>query len=116
MSVPKTFDEAVEELFDTLSEDDLHYIRSLPPNKIRALGHHTVGRAIRNNWGFWTGEGELFHHMKALGFTHPDDMSGAIIDAVICKVQGKEFNLDAEIQRYKEYWGKMKDLLETNQP
>ena len=106
--IPKTFDEAVQELFGSLSEDNLQNIRHLNPEQTRAFGHHTVGRAIRNNWGFWTGEGELFHYMKALGFTHPDDMSSAIIDAVICKAQGKEFNLDAEIQRYKEYWGKMK--------
>ena len=99
--VPETFDEAVQVVIDELAPDDHTLINEMPIEICLATGQQTIGDCIRKDWGLWDGEGKLFHCLKDLGLTHPEDMSAVILTAVICKVHGKEFNLKSEVQKYK---------------
>ena len=73
---PETIEEAMDKLDSMLSIDDKDSIKT---NSSYAF-HHTLGRYIRNEWGFWNDE---LNKLKSLlikeGFRHPDGMSDFII-------------------------------------
>lgn len=78
--------------------------------------HDTVGRWMRNNWGLWAGcgacpieEAPLYYWFYRQGLIHPDDISGVILKATWSKHLGKEYDLQADIARYQEYWDKIKN-------
>jgi hypothetical protein len=101
--VPETFEEAVQEISDELNESEL------PTEQANvAFYHHGYGTALRNEWGLWT-DSVLAKHMKQrFGIGHADDMSGLIMGKAFADYRGEEFDIDAEIQRYKEHWKRLK--------
>lgn len=42
--------------------------------------HFGLGMWMRNNWGLWRGKSRLLPFFEAKGITHPDEMSGYILD------------------------------------
>jgi hypothetical protein len=72
--------------------------RFLPPTQQATLAapdgaidaHFSLGMFIRNNWGLWR-EGPLFRTMYAMGFRHPDDMSGAILEGFAAHERGESY-------------------------
>ena len=80
-NIPKTLEEAIIELDKELSSDDKSFLLENGSLSV----HHSLGRWIRNNWGFW-GDPEYSELKKSLlgqGFEHPDDMSNYIIEEYI---------------------------------
>jgi len=104
MDKPRTIEECMK-AFDIvlLPADQLEFVQASKDDLI--MLHHSLGRWIRNNWGLWE-EGELFHHMKSLGFIHPDDMSQSIIVEYWNRLHGQPSQLKEDIAHYKEYWEK----------
>ena len=82
--IPKTLEEAVQQLDAMLSDDDKEY---LVENGAISV-HHTLGRWIRNEWGLWEGS-ELKESLEKEGFSHPDDMSNHIIERLIEKIKNE---------------------------
>lgn len=83
-----------------------------------AANHRGAGRYIRNHWSLWTNpqyDTPLRDHMLELGFTHADDMSSAILQGAWCKHHGLEFDLEASVQEFKEYWENMTTTEGTEQ-
>lgn len=81
-TVPTTPAEAIQVLDILLSDDDKDYLRTTKNAAI--MVHHSLGRWIRNNWGLWADEpNELKSYFINKGVTHPDDMSGEILDAYV---------------------------------
>lgn len=79
MPIPTTLDEAFEALDKMLCDEDREYLQK-HPDKAPTKLHHSLGRHLRNNWGFWT-ESALKTHLRTVhGIKHPDDMSGFILD------------------------------------
>lgn len=37
--------------------------------------HFNLGRQIRNKYGFWKGDTDLYKHFISIGITEPDEMS-----------------------------------------
>ena len=106
MSKPSTLNECIKALESLLSsEDQLKFIKSSKDDLIKY--HHGLGQWIRNNWGLWKG-GPLLEHMKELGFTHPDDMSQAIIVEYWNRLNGFHSDLTKDAQEAKEFWDKQK--------
>ena len=72
--------------------------------------HHGLGRALRNELLFGrdiekNGKSPVHCYFEQqLGIDQPDDISGIIIEALWCKVNGEEFDLAAKVQYYKAYW------------
>ena len=80
-TIPTT-EEVIQVLDILLSDDDKDYLRTEKNAAIKV--HHSIGRWIRNNWGLWVDEpNELKIHFINKGVTHPDNMSGEILDAYI---------------------------------
>lgn len=86
---PTTPEEAIQVLDAMLPEEDKEYLRTEKNAAIKC--HHSLGRWIRNNWGLWAEEpNELKTHFINKGVTHPDDMSGEILDAYVEYLKSNE--------------------------
>lgn len=88
-TVPTTPEEAIQVLDILLSDDDKDYLSTEENAAINV--HHSIGRWIRNNWGLWVEEpNELKTYFINKGVTHPDDMSGEILDAYVEYLKSNE--------------------------
>lgn len=68
------------------SADTKQRFAALPARQV-ILTHMSVGMWIRNNWGLWRG-GPLREFFTARQVTHPDSMSGLILDAYWLREHG----------------------------
>ena len=84
---PRTYEAAVECL-DKILPPEHQAALAAPDGAIEA--HFGLGMFLRNNWGLWH-EGPLYSSMRAMGFTHPDDMSGAILDGFAARERGESY-------------------------
>lgn len=91
--VPNSVAEALHALDELLGSYEKLYIL-----EHGAIGvHHTIGRAIRNEWGFWcvplcddnSDTTPLVSELMELGFTHPDDMSNYILEQYVEQLKKK---------------------------
>lgn len=100
--IPKTLEEAVDILFNSIDENDA---KAIEKEKITFSSlHHSLGRQIRNNWGLW-GDSILAKHFKVrFGLGHADDMSGIILRMLDAKYFNKEFDLARKVEFYHSYW------------
>jgi hypothetical protein len=105
INIPVDLDGSNNELSNLLNDDDIEYIRV--GRLTTAQLHHSLGRWIRNNWGLWAKDSEIFQFFSDLGLHHPDDMSSIILDSFAAKLKGEEFDLDGAVKYYQEYWKKM---------
>lgn len=106
--VPISFDDALKELDYMLPPEAKRDIKNCTIGDMLSY-HDGFGTWIRNNWCLWRG-GALADDMKRLGFTHPDDMSGAIFDSYWLKVHGKPIEIKAQSKKYQKYWNMVKQM------
>ena len=100
VKIPTTLQEAVDSIIKDLSDEDLDYI-------IENDSHASFdfGMGIRNKYGLWKPDSPLRLWFKEnLKISHPDDISGTIIQAVFCDVRGIPFDIDAHIESYAKHW------------
>jgi len=102
--VPTTINEAVEMLFNALSDSDREDVKKHPPEAV----HFTLGMYLRNGWSLWERDMPLnrdFRERFKL-FGHGDDVSGMILKSVWAKVCG--LNVEeiqkAEAEHYRQHW------------
>lgn len=79
---PKTKAEAVEILKGKMSEEDLKELAATPKDELGGKYHFGLGLYIRNGFGIWRGNKPLWDDLTHGEPTHPDDLSGIIIDAL----------------------------------
>jgi hypothetical protein len=109
---PATLEEAHEQLERLLPPGELAKIDAMRSEDEMIKYHRGIGMGMRNGWGLWKG-GPLAKHMNKLGFYHPDDMSGVILETFWCKRHKKEFRLKERAAYYEAYWKAVKDPGET---
>lgn len=90
-NLPRTVDEAVDQLMAQMSPDDLTAIREMSVNDLISL-HFSLGMTIRNQFGLWRGNDALLESCASVrgvpsGFFHPDSASGVIIEALWRRLQ-----------------------------
>ena len=107
-NIPNALDEAVAMLYAALSEKDKQYIQQDP--NWAEKSHHDFGLYLRNFWKFWNPQSTSLRLWFAqnLQVAHPDDMSGTILKALSCKVNGEKFSPLKHVQNYRKHWKKMK--------
>jgi hypothetical protein len=101
--IPETLEEAVDRIYSHLSDEDRPYFKD---ESSFGWMHHGLGQHLRNEWGLWRGSPLKDYFMTTYGLGHADDMSGIILDSVRSKVLNKSFDIEKEVRRYKEYWGR----------
>lgn len=77
--IPANLGECFVELDKQLSEIDKKEMTGKLNRDDMIRYHHGLGTWIRNNWGLWGGS-RLQKYFTDRGITHPDDMSGIILD------------------------------------
>lgn len=100
-TIPKNLEECYIELNKL---DDLINWLSKSEEKATAEAHHGIGRYIRNNWGLWKAEGELYEWFKSNEINQPDDMSGIILTSFYRHMNNMDIKLDDLIDEHVEYY------------
>lgn len=93
--IPKDLEDCFRELDKLLTENNKEEFRKNSPISY----HMGLGRNLRNRWGLWTSS-RLQEYFLDLGVTHPDDMSGIILDSYYRYLNGKDIDLDKQLSRY----------------
>jgi len=110
MKKPETLEECFK-LFEKF--EDINDFKEMTEESAIAVCHHTVGRSIRNDWGLWKEDSPLVKWFNEKKIYHADDMSSIIIISFHRKINGKDINLDNQIEKYIEYWAEMKRAKKT---
>lgn len=77
--IPKDLGECFVELDRILSEVDKKEMKTQPKKEDMVEYHMGLGMWLRNNWGLWGGS-RLQKYFTDRKITHPDDMSGVILE------------------------------------
>lgn len=101
MVIPKTLEECYVELKNI--EGVEKWLKS-SENAAMIDAHHGLGRWIRNNWGLWKSEGELYEWFKSNEINHPDDMSNIILTSFYRHMKGQDIKLNDQIEHAVEYY------------
>jgi hypothetical protein len=101
--IPKDLEECFEQLNLMLKPNTIEEIKSKTEEAFSSASHFGLGLWMRNNWGLWKSS-RLYLYFKEKGIFHPDDMSGIILDSYHRKLNGKEIELEKQIEKYQEYW------------
>lgn len=104
MKIPNNLDECFEELTAFLSLNERTRMKESSEDDL-CLYHHGIGRWMRNNWKLWEG-GVLKDYFQSLGLSHPDDMSGVIIQSYHNHLNNRPNDLDDQIKQYLDFWAK----------
>ncbi len=79
---PRSKDDAVVLLKDLMSEADLDALAATPRDHLIGNYHFGLGMYIRNGFGLWRGNEALRVDLSQGEVTHPDELSGMIIEAL----------------------------------
>lgn len=103
--IPKNLEESFEQIDTFWNDSTKQEVAKWTEDEFIGKAHHGFGTWIRNNWGLWGGSrlSEYFHKM---GVHHPDDMSGIILTSYHRKLTGKQLEVQAQVQHYKQFWEK----------
>lgn len=105
INIPKDLVEAVIFLINaggsfSLAYNNLEEFKSNDPVKY----HHSTGRKIRNEWGLWGQNSELYMWFCSVDISHPDDMSGIILTTLHRILNKKPVKLAEQVKEYQKYW------------
>lgn len=99
--LPSTLEEAVSYLYSQATPEEHEYMRASEPEQ----NHQLLGRAIRNEWSLWQGDGMLrTHFMQCYGLDHADDMSSMILTGLYCKVRGMPYDPAEDANHFRHHW------------
>lgn len=105
--IPTNLDEALIQLEQTLSQEDLDYIKASTTEDHMNVFHFSLGRAIRNNWQLWQ-DSTLQKWFNNIGVQHADDMSGIILKCFWRKLHNKPLDVETQVKEAQDYWAKQK--------
>jgi len=106
VNIPTNLEECIILLQTTaLCDEDREAIRTGSEINL-CMWHDNLGRWIRNNWGLWSADSDLYNWFKERGITHPDDISGIILTSFWRRLNDKPLELEEQIKYYQDYWKK----------
>lgn len=101
--IPRNIDETYSELDRLLKRTEKRKLLKMSEDEFLSSQHFTLGKYIRNEWGLWK-YSRLYDYFKRNQLTHPDDISTVILKYYYRKEKNQEFNLNEEVEYYKDYW------------
>lgn len=106
--IPKDLEDCFTELSKIMAPENLERFKTGDENTVVGGAHRGLGMWLRNNWGLWSGS-RLAVYFKQIGLTHPDDMSTIILRSYHRRLNGKDIQLEQQIDYYQDYWKKVKE-------
>lgn len=101
--IPTDLKETLIELDRLIDKKDKKKLLKENENDFLSSQHFTLGQFIRNEWGLWK-KSRLYLWFIEKGAFHPDDISTIILKHYYSNKNRIDFNLENEINTYKEYW------------
>ena len=86
--IPRDIKDCFLTLDSMLSKADIDSIKALPSREVTIKYHLGFGMWLRNNWGLWGGS-RLQKYFLERDITHPDSMSGLILEYYYDWLHGK---------------------------
>lgn len=114
--IPKNLNECfavLDEIFSESPEDEKEWFKNAGEEEAVGSLHTGLGRWMRNTWGLWSRDTDLYRLFKSMELWHADDMYSVIMTSYHRKMNGKELNLKGQIENHIQYW---KDYEQTNGP
>ena len=94
--IPKNLVECYKWLDNNVPDCD-EFISS-KENDAVILSHQTIGKWIRNNWGLWSENSNLYFWFLTIKIKHPDDMSCIILRSYWRDKNSLPIKLDEQIK------------------
>lgn len=110
--IPENLDDCFVQLKKLLKPEDIEKMKAGTEDDMSQY-HFGLAMVMRNEWGLWGGS-RLAKWFNAQGITHPDDMSGIILDSFWRHLNGKPINLEQQVKYYQDYWKKQKEAQPTS--
>ena len=108
LSIPDNFEEAIEYVLSKSGWADI--IKETDKERLFVVNAHMgLGQWMRNNWGFWSENTNLYLWFLTLGISHPDDMSSIILTSAYRRYHKKDIDLKQQVKDLKAYWDLWKD-------
>jgi hypothetical protein len=103
--IPASLDEAIDILM-AVNAEHIDKLRGPEGREIVTRAHLSTGMQMRNNWKLWYNKpgNALTDWFTTHDINHGDDRSGAIMKALLCRINGEEFDLDAYKERLRRHW------------
>ncbi len=98
--LPATLEECYIEIEKMLEPKDIQKIKSGTKDDLVEL-HFGLGMAIRNSW-LWGGQSGVYKYFVLNGITHPDNMSGIIIEGFYHYLNGRELDIEEIFYQHKK--------------
>lgn len=114
--IPKNLNECftvLDEIFLESPDEEKEWFKNALEEEAVGSFHTGLGRWMRNTWGLWSRDTDLYHLMRSMELWHADDMYNIIMTSYYRKMNGKELNLKEQIETHIKYW---KDYEQTNGP
>jgi len=101
MEIPKNLEECYIELEKL---EDINFWLETSEKLAIAEAHHGIGQWIRNNWGLWKQEGELYNWFKENEINHPDDMSGIILTSFYRHMKTQNIRIEEQFEHSIDFY------------
>jgi len=66
--------------------------------------HFSAGTQLRDFWSFWEEMTPLRNSFRKLGLSHPDDLSGYLLEYLCKTARDEPFDSDAYIKKVQNHW------------
>ena len=104
--IPANLSECFDEL-DNIFQDsptDYENFKMSSEDEAIIILHFGLGKWIRNNWGLWTKNTNIYHTLHAMQLWHAEDMSTVILTAYHRYINNQPLGLKEQVQFFLEYW------------
>jgi hypothetical protein len=106
--IPTNLEEAIKMCTELVIFGAGESIFERSEKEFTAMCHHNLGQRMRNAWGLWSMDSELFRTLAGeTCLSHADDLSGLILTATYRKFNDLEFELLKEAAKYHNHWKQM---------
>lgn len=114
--IPKDLEDCFKQIDSFWNDSTRMKVKQWTEDEFAGHAHFGFGMWMRNNWQLWGGS-RLSKYFNEMGISHPDDMSGIILDSYHRNLNNKEIKLEEQVQHYKDYWrqAKVDDLKRTRE-
>ena len=93
--IPENLEDCFRELNNIMTDNNKEAFR-----KSNSIDYHMgLGTNLRNRWGLWSSS-RLRKYFFDIGVTHPDNMSGIILESYNRILNGKTVDLEQQLKKY----------------